>query len=128
VVNGNVLDVELLLDASCSIDVADSKGRSPLACAMIFGRHDMAQHLLLRGASPKATNLRGETTVFLASRFGHTAPLEKVRSHLEGLAPDQQTFKSLIIQQEQTNGKSCLWVAAQFGHVDVAQVTIYYVL
>lgn len=127
VVNGNVLDLQLLLDASCSIDVADSKGRTPLACAMIFGRHDMAQHLLLRGASPKATTLRGETSVYLASRFGHTAPLETVRSHLERHAPDQQPFKSLIMQQEQTNGRSCLWVAAQFGHVDVAQVTIYYV-
>ena len=127
VVNGNVLDLQLLLDASCSIDVADSKGRTPLACAMIFGRHDMAQHLLLRGASPKATTLRGETSVYLASRFGHTAPLEKVRLHLERHAPDQQAFKSLIMQQEPTNGRSCLWVAAQFGHVDVARVTIYYV-
>jgi hypothetical protein len=125
VVNGNVLDVELLLDASCSIDVADSKGRSPLACAMIFGRHDMAQLLLLRGASPKATTLRGETTVYLASRFGHTASLKTVRSHLERHAPDQQAFKSLIMQQEQTNGRSCLFSAACFGHVDVAQVTIY---
>ena len=94
---------------------------------MIFGRHDMAQHLLLRGASPKATTLRGETTVYLASRFGHTAPLETVRSHLERHAPDQQAFKSLIMQQEQTNGRSCLFAAATFGHVDVAQVTIYYV-
>ena len=127
VVNGNLLDVQLLLDASCSIDVADSKGRTPLACAMIFGRHDMAQHLLLRGASPKATTLRGETPVYLASRFGHTAPLETVRSHLERHAPDQQAFKSLIMQQEQTNGRSCLFSAACFGHVDVAQVTIYYV-
>jgi hypothetical protein len=50
-----------------------------------------------------------------------------VRSHLERHAPDQQPFKSLIMQQEQTNGRSCLWVAAQFGHVDVAQVTKYYV-
>jgi hypothetical protein len=124
VVNGNVLDLQLLLDASCSIDVADSKGRTPLACAMIFGRHDMAQHLLLRGASPKATTLRGETTVYLASRFGHAAPLEKVRSHLERLASDQQAFKSLIMQQ--TNAaNNCLYVAACFGHVDVAQVTIY---
>ncbi len=127
VMNGNVLDLQLLLDASCSIDVADSKGRTPLACAMIFGRHDMVQHLLLRGASPKATTLRGETTVFLASRFGHTAPLEKVRSHLEDHAPDQQAFKSLIMQQDQTNGRSCLFSAAGFGHFDVAQVTTYYV-
>ncbi len=125
VVNGNVLDLQLLLDASCSIDVADSKGRTPLACAMIFGRHDMAQHLLLRGASPKATTLRGETTVYLASRFGHIASLETVRSHLERHAPDQQAFKSLIMQTEKTNGRSCLWGASLFGHVDVAQVTIY---
>jgi len=127
VVNGNVLDLELLLDASCSIDVADSKGRTPLACAMILGRHDMAQHLLLRGASLKATTLRGETSVFLACRFGHTAPLEKVRSHLERHAADQQSFKSLIMQT-QRNGISCLNVAAAFGHVHVTQVTMYYAL
>jgi len=126
VVNGNVLDLQLLLDASCSIDVADSKGRSPLACAMIFGRHDMAQHLLFRGASPKAITLRGETTVYLASRFGHFALLETVRSHLERHAADQQAFKSLIMQQEKTACRSCLWVAAGFGHLDVAQVNICY--
>jgi hypothetical protein len=42
------------LDATSGADK-----RTP--CAMIFGRHDMEQHLLLRGAYAKATTLHGES-------------------------------------------------------------------
>ena len=113
----HISDVRLLLDAGCSMDAGDAKGCTPLAYSMIFGLKDIAQELLKRGASVRALTERGESLLFLASRFGHVKLVDTIRTHLEQHPlPDGRTFHSMLMQTEPQNNHSCLWVAAHQGH------------
>jgi len=125
VASTHISDVRLLLDAGCSIDASDAKGCTPLAYSMIFGLKDIAQELLKRGASVRAETTRGESLLFLASRFGHVKLVDTIREHLkQHPLPDGQTFHSMLLVTEPRNNHSCLWVAAQQGHVAMVSLLL----
>ena len=81
--DGNVVMVELLLDAGANINAKFLKGStSPLLAAAIFGHSEVVQYLLDIGADPGARTSYGYTALHLGSMSGS---LEVVRVSIKDL-------------------------------------------
>ena len=71
--NGNLAEVERLLDRGADVGVRDDgDGFTPLHEACFWGRTDIARLLLDRGADPGARGDAGTTSLHTACEWGHT--------------------------------------------------------
>lgn len=77
-------DVKLLFD-HYPVDCKDDYNNTPLHEAAIWGRKDLLQYLLAKGADPKVEYKYGRTPLYWAEKRGHTPIVEILTSKLSVL-------------------------------------------
>lgn len=108
---GHSAVVALLLEqAGVGVDAADLKGLTPLMTACMFGRLATAAFLLGRGASPRLTDVNGDTAAHWAAYKGHA---ELVRLLLHG---------GVELHRPDYFGSTPLHLACLAGHLGVVRI------
>jgi ankyrin repeat protein len=102
--------LQFLIEQGATKDLADNRGWAPLQVAAVNITGQQCVSVLLRhGAEVDATNLAGETALWLASKNGH---LPIVKLLVQGGAK---------IKRAATNGKTPIVIAREQGHAQVAE-------
>mmetsp|Transcript_23575 Transcript_23575/g.33752 ORF Transcript_23575/g.33752 Transcript_23575/m.33752 type:complete len:130 (+) Transcript_23575:116-505(+) len=69
--DGNLKEVQRLLDKRVSPNVVDESGCTPLHLAAIKGHQEAVRQLLAGGAQTEAVDTYGDTPLHVAARGGH---------------------------------------------------------
>jgi len=74
-------DIKLIFD-HYPVDCKDGYNNTPLHEAAIWGREDLVQYLLEKGADPKVEDKYGRTPLYWAEKRGHKPIVELFISEL----------------------------------------------
>ena len=91
VINGNIENVENLIDNGADVNVKDLDGYTPLIWAAFFGEIEILENLLLNGAQINAkSGYDGYTAMIWAAKNGHA----RVAKLLIGINPNKNVFSN----------------------------------
>ncbi len=104
----NTTEIDRLLNLRIDVNDLDNQGRSPLHWAAWYGKKDIVQHLIIKGANVNARANDGTTPLHLAV---HEGKLDVIRLFF----PAEKEV-DVNINAEAADGRTPLHMAAQYGH------------
>jgi uncharacterized protein len=111
--NGDVAEVEVLLDKGASIDATDPKGRTALIWAAANGHVAVVEFLHAKGADVNAQDTDGQTALMYATRGSDIPTVEFLLKH--GAEVNAQSSK---------RGFTALTIAAGVGNVELVHLLL----
>lgn len=105
--------VKKLLQNGANIKKEDSKGRTPLHIATMWGNKRVVKVLLEAGADPNKADKEGETSVHKASYEGHAEVLKLLLA-----AP------GVKVNKVDNEGRTPLWEASFLGKTDIVAMLL----
>jgi len=105
--------VKKLLQNGANIKKEDSKGRTPLHIATMWGNKKVVKVLLEAGADPNKADKEGETSVHKASYEGHAEVLKLLLA-----AP------GVKVNKVDNEGRTPLWEASFLGKTDIVAMLL----
>ncbi|ETO26423.1 hypothetical protein RFI_10714 [Reticulomyxa filosa] len=112
---GHELVVEKLLTSYADVNLSSREDESPLIQACHRG-YDKIVKRLLRAPNIRVNQRRkndGATALFVACREGHTECVRELLSNIQ-----------IHVNESKTNGRSPLFIAAFFGHLNIVDILL----
>jgi ankyrin repeat protein len=122
----NLPEIGRLLRAGADVNVKDSRDRTPLLWASIFGHAQVVKELLDHGADIEATSISGRTSLHCAWANGNVAVVNEL------LSPNDSNDTTTILgkrksqtganaQSKNMDGDTPLYLASLLGHLAIVK-------
>ncbi|XP_045473037.1 NF-kappa-B inhibitor cactus-like [Harmonia axyridis] len=115
------------------LDTSNDDALTPLHIAVSRRLSSIVRLLIVAGANPSPRNSAGDSPLHLASRLGDLDcckailfPVQSQEREQMGLRYPAQLYKTFNLEQWNYEGRTCVHLAAQFGHKEILRHLVWF--